>query len=69
MDLPDDADGRVAIFTVDEPIDELPPAGAGGGSHGTLGRLGAWMDAAYAGVAIAVLLAVVLALGLLLLRR
>lgn len=73
MDIPDDADGRVAIFTVDaapqEPEGDALVSGPGGGFHTALDRLGALMDGPYAGVAIAAVLAVVLALGLLLLRR
>ena len=72
MDIPDDADGRVAIFTVDVLPEEPEGGDAGvprGPFHAVVDRLGSWLDATYAGVAIAVVLALVLVLGLLLLRR
>jgi hypothetical protein len=78
IDLPDDAEGRVAIFTVDAgPFDAAPREAAldgrvpkpGREGHPVLDRLGSWLDGRYAGVAIAALLAVVLALGLLFLRH
>ena len=72
MDIPDDADGRVAIFTADvlpeEPMAGMPGSHAGP-LHTVVDRLGSWLDGPYAGVAIAVVLALVLVLGLLLLRR
>jgi hypothetical protein len=73
MDIADDADGRVAIFTVDaapqDPALDAPASGQGGGFHAVEDRLGAWLDASFAGVVIAAALAVVLVLGLVLLRR
>lgn len=73
MDIPDDADGRVAIFTVEEAEEAAVPAApvtsAGGAARSAMTRLGTWLDAPYAGVAIAALLALLLVVGLLLLRR
>jgi hypothetical protein len=73
MDIPDDADGRVSIFTVDAVPDDPPldshASRPAGGVHAALDHLGAWLDAPYAGLAIAAALAVVLTLGLMLLRR
>ncbi len=73
MDLPDDADGRVAIFAVDQPGDAaagVPPVRErGGAGHAALERLGAALDTPYAGVVVAAALVVILVLGLLLLRR
>ncbi len=71
MDVADDADGRVSVFSVevggpalrdDEPTTP-------GGIHAVLDRIGGWLDAPYAVVGIALGLVVVLALGLALLRR
>jgi hypothetical protein len=74
MDVADDADGRVAIFTVDvapaRSTPERPPPAAGGtGGVGAPGsRLGEVLDS-YGPAFIAVGLVVVLVLGLLLTRH
>ncbi len=73
MDIADDADGRVAIFTVDaapvDPIADPPAPRPPRRFHATVDQLGRRMDETSAVVAIAVALVVVLVLGLLLLRR
>jgi hypothetical protein len=74
MDLPDDADGRVAIFALDEPGDVAaevmsPSVARGGPVHTALDRVGSALDGPYTGVVIAAALAVILVLGLLFLRR
>lgn len=73
MDIPDDAGDRVAIFTVEAdplipPATGPPPPPPAAGLPASAGRSG-WLDTPYAGVAIAVMLALVLVLGLVLLRR
>ncbi len=73
MDLADDADGRVVIFSVEVEADhgsavtQAPRRRRG--ADVALDVLGRGLDSAYAGVVIAVGLAVVLILGLVLLRR
>ncbi len=73
MDVADDADGRVAIFTVDaapiDPIADTPAPRPRRPFHATMVLLGRRMDERSAVVAIAVALVAVLVLGLLLLRR
>ena len=68
MDVADDAEGRVAIFSVDASArpdtSQTPPPPAAPASAGPAERLGALLDGAYAGVAIAVALVVILVLGL-----
>jgi hypothetical protein len=72
MDLADDADGRVAILTVD--TSPSAPGGLSGvarrgWTHAGADRVAAWLDHAYAGVGVAAALLVILVLGLLFLRR
>lgn len=72
MDLADDADGRVAIFTIDtSPAlpGELTPNVRRGWIHAVRDQVAASLDHPYAGVGVAAALLVILALGLLLLRR
>ncbi len=73
MDIADDADGRVAIFTIDADASDQPEldslATRRAGGFQVLEHVSSWLDGPYAGLAIAVILAVVLALGLELLRR
>lgn len=70
MELPDDAEGRVAVFRVDDGVEDqaapFPPAHDGGGLYR---RLGAGLDSQYAPVVLAMALVLVLLLGLVLLRR
>lgn len=73
MDIADDADGRVAIFTVDAPYRASPggppPVPVGPQSARPAERLAALLDSAYAGVGIVAVLVVVLVLGLLFARH
>ncbi len=74
MDVADDADGRVAIFSVDAPdrpdaVATPPPLPHHPRPAGLAERLGALLDSAYAGIGIAVMLAVILVLGLVLTRH
>jgi hypothetical protein len=77
MDLPDDAEGRVAIFTVatiaGEPLrgagEPLPGEPRGGAFYRVLDRLGGLFGSPYAAVGVAATLVVILALGLVLLHR
>lgn len=72
MDVADDADGRVAVFTVDAGSPE-PPAGTAATRRGPVGvaadHVGVWLDGAYTGVGLAVALVAILVLGLLLSRH
>jgi hypothetical protein len=72
MDVADDAEGRVAILTVDtSPAGPVGPSGVAhrGWKHAGAVRLAGWLDHAYAGVGVAAALLVILVLGLLFLRR
>ncbi len=71
MDVADDADGRVAIFSIDaahrlDTGGTPPPPSDLPGPAGTAARLGTLLDSTYAGVGIAVVLVVILVLGLVL---
>lgn len=73
MELPDDAEGRVAIVSVDHGAPEVatseqnPPKR--GRLFGTGDRLGAAIDSRYTAPVLAVALVVALVVGLLLLKR
>jgi hypothetical protein len=72
MDVADDADGRVAIFSVAEPrrgsrIVSPPPGPAE--ATAAPSRLGQMLDSPYAVVVIAVVLVVILVLGLMFSRH
>ena len=75
MDVADDADGRVAIFSVEEsPPDpgaaqSAPDARPSTATRGAAHRLGAALDSRYAAAFIAAALVGILVLGLLLTRR
>lgn len=66
MDLAEDADGRVAIYSVTdaEPVPAAPPAPSQAAA-----RLGRALDSRWAPAVIGVALVLILVLGLLLLRR
>jgi hypothetical protein len=73
MDVADDADGRVVIFSVgghpqaDSPDAPLPPHR--GAFRVATDRVGVWLDGTYAWAVIAAVLVVTLVLGLLLSRH
>jgi hypothetical protein len=73
MDVADDAEGRVAIFSVDGRPDADPPGEPlrvqRGSFRRATDRLGVWLDNPYAGAAIAAVLVLILVLGLLLSRH
>jgi hypothetical protein len=73
MDVADDADGRVAIFSVDGTPEAAAPGVAMAARHSAVraraARVGAWLDGAYAGAVVAAALVVILVLGLLLSRH
>ncbi len=73
MDLADDADGRVAIFSVGELSSTPGPAPPGlahrGRLAGSTAGIGRLLDGSYAAVAVAAVLVVILVLGLLLSRH
>jgi hypothetical protein len=73
MDVADDADGRVAIFSVDGHPEADPPGGPRpaqrGAFRGATDRAGVWLDSPYAVPAIAAVLVLILVLGLLLSRH
>ena len=72
MDVADDADGRVAIFSVEDLAEQVPPPPpppGRGGAASVGAQIGRWLDDAYAGVGVAVVLVVILVLGLLLSRH
>jgi hypothetical protein len=73
MDVADDADGRVAIFSVEVHPQPAPSGGSPPLHRGPFrvatDHVGGWLDGAYAGVAMAVVLVVILVLGLALSRH
>jgi hypothetical protein len=71
MDVADDADGRVAIFSVAEPrrASEIAPTQPGPDGTTAPALLGRMLDSPYAVVVIAGVLVVILVLGLMLARH